>query len=96
MLPLPRFTHAVYECSCGFTAATATAFYKHLAESKGEAVFHEAGWMDGSMLPLALLTPGLLRPTLAAPGPHDPLACSDLPLLQPAPMTPSPAQTTAC
>lgn len=31
--------HAVYECSCGFTAGTATAFYKHLTSTsvKGQS-----------------------------------------------------------
>lgn len=32
---------AVYECSCGHSATTATAFYKHLAQSKESGESHQ-------------------------------------------------------
>lgn len=29
----------VYECACGFTSVTATAFYRHLAQLKGGVLY---------------------------------------------------------
>lgn len=29
----------VYKCACGFTSVTATAFYRHLAQLKGEVLY---------------------------------------------------------